>query len=68
VLITLLCFQFDKFWPTFGLLNHYKILEPIKFILVSFGVLIDAITAYLASYLVAKQNKTVALSPMKDYI
>jgi Na+/H+-dicarboxylate symporter len=68
VLITLLCFQFDKFWPAFGLLNHYKILEPIKLILVAFGVLIDAITAYLVSYLIARKNKTVALSNMKDYI
>ena len=68
VAITLLSYQFDRFWPTVGLLNHYKILEPIKLILVSFGVLIDVITASLAAYLIGYKEKEVSVKEMRDLI
>jgi len=68
VAITLLCYQFDRFWPTFGLLQHYKILEPIKMILVSFGVLIDVITSYLTSYLICHQEGIASPKEMRDFI
>ena len=68
VAITLLCYQFDRFWPTFGLLQHYKILEPIKLILVSFGVLLDVITSYLTSYLICHQEGIASPKAMRDFI
>jgi hypothetical protein len=68
VAITLLCYQFDRIWPTFGLLQHYKILEPIKLILVCFGVLLDVITAYIASYLIARQEDLAAPKEIRDMI
>jgi Na+/H+-dicarboxylate symporter len=68
VAITLLCYQFDRFWPTFGLLQHYKILEPIKMILVSFGVLIDVITSYLTSYLICHQEGIASPKETRDFI
>lgn len=68
VAITLLCYQFDRFWPTFGLLQHYKILEPIKMILVSFGVLLDVVTSYLTSYLICHQEGIASPKEMRDFI
>ena len=68
VAITLLCYQFDRFWPTFGLLQHYKILEPIKMILVSFGVFIDVITSYLTSYLICHQEGIASPKETRDFI
>ncbi len=68
IAITLLCYQFDRIWPTFGLLQHYKILEPIKLILVCFGVLLDVVTAYLASYLIARQEDLSAPKEIRDMI
>jgi Na+/H+-dicarboxylate symporter len=68
VAITLLCYQFDRFWPTFGLLQHYKILEPIKMILVSFGVLIDVTTSYLSSYLICHQEGMASPKETRDFI
>ena len=66
--ITLLCYQFDRFWPTFGLLEHYKILEPIKLILVSFGVFVDIITSFLVSYLIGYKEKDVSIKELRDFI
>jgi aerobic C4-dicarboxylate transport protein len=68
IAITLLCYQFDAFWPTFGLLQHYKILEPIKLILVSFGVFLDVITSYLVSYVVGKQEQALYPKELRDFI
>jgi Na+/H+-dicarboxylate symporter len=68
VSITLLCYQFDAFWPTFGLLQHYKILEPIKVVLVSFGVVLDIITSYLVSYIVGKQEQVLYPKELRDFI
>jgi hypothetical protein len=68
VAITLLCYQFDKLWPTFGLLQHYKILEPIKFILVAFGVFVDVITSHLTSYLICHQEGMATPKETRDFI
>jgi aerobic C4-dicarboxylate transport protein len=68
VAITLLCYQFDRFWPTFGLLHHYKILEPIKILLVSFGVFVDVITSYLTSYLICYQEGITSPKDPRDFI
>ncbi len=68
VAVTLLCYQFDRFWPTFGLLNHYKILEPIKFILVSFGVFLDVLTSFLVSYLISLKENLVSPKESRDFI
>jgi hypothetical protein len=68
VAVTLLCYQFDRFWPTFGLLNHYMILEPIKFLLVSFGIFLDVITSYLSTYLVSQKENLASVKDMRDFI
>jgi aerobic C4-dicarboxylate transport protein len=68
VAVTLLCYQFDRFWPTFGLLNHYMILEPIKFLLVSFGIFLDVITSYLSTYLVSLKENLASVKDMRDFI
>ena len=68
VAITLLCYQFDRLWPTFGLLQHYKILEPIKFILVSFGVFVDVITSFLTAYIIGKQENLASSKETRDFI
>ena len=68
VAITLLCYQFDNFWPTFGLLQHYKIMEPIKIILICAGVFLDVLTSHIVSYLIGKQEKLLSLKETRDFI
>ena len=66
--ITLLNYQFDQFWPTHGILNHMKILEPVMFILISLGVFLDIIVAYILSYLIGKSENMVKLNETKYFI
>jgi len=68
VAVTLLCYQFDRFWPTFGLLNHYKILEPVKFLLVSFGILMDVMTSHFVAYLISLKERLVSVKDVRDFI
>lgn len=68
VSLSLLSLQFDRFWPTFGIANHYKILEPAKGALVSLAVMLDAITAYLVSYVVTRKQGQIATREARDYI
>jgi hypothetical protein len=68
VAITIMSRQFEAFWPTFGLLEHYKILEPIKLILVSLSVMLDVITAHLASYMVSKRGPWLNVKEARDFI
>ena len=68
VSITLLDYQFDRFWPTYGILNHMKILEPIMFILISLGVFLDIIVVYVLSYMIGKSENMVKMNEMKYLI
>lgn len=68
VSITLLNYQFDRFWPTYGILNHMKILEPVMFILISLGVFLDMIVAYVISYIIGKSENLVKLNETKYFI
>jgi hypothetical protein len=68
VSLSLLSLQFDRFWPTFGIANHYKILEPVKGVLVSLAVMLDAITAYLVSYMVTRKQGQLAMKEGRDFI
>ena len=68
VSITLLSRLFDRFWPTFGLLEHYKILEPVKLVLVCFAVLLDVLTAWLACYLVGRTGGWLAVKESRDFV
>ncbi len=68
VSLSLLSLQFDRFWPTFGIANHYKILEPVKGVLVSLAVMLDAITAYLGSYMVTRKQAQLAIKEARDFI
>jgi Na+/H+-dicarboxylate symporter len=68
IAISLLCFLFDRFWPTFGLLQHYKILEPVKIILVCAGVFLDVLISYLVSFLIGHQEKMTSLKESRDFI
>ena len=66
--ITLMSRQFDAFWPTFGLLSHYTILEPVKMAIVALAVMLDVLTAYLAAYLVGRGGDWVNVRDAKDFI
>jgi len=68
VSLSLLSLQFDRFWPTFGIANHYKILEPVKGALVSLAVMVDAITAYLVSYVITRKQGQLAMKEARDFI
>jgi aerobic C4-dicarboxylate transport protein len=68
VSITLLNYQFDQFWPTYGILNHMKILEPVMFILISLGVFLDIIVAYVLSYIIGKSENLVKLNEIRYFI
>ncbi len=68
VSLSLLSLQFDRFWPTFGIANHYKILEPVRDVLVSLAVMLDVITAYLASYVITRKQGQLASKEARDYI
>ncbi len=68
VSLSLLSLQFDRFWPTFGIASHYKILEPVKGLLVSLAVMLDVITAYLAAYVITRKQGQLATKDARDYI
>jgi aerobic C4-dicarboxylate transport protein len=68
VSLSLLSLQFDRFWPTFGIASHYKILEPVKGVLVSLAVMLDATTAYLVAYVVARKQNQLAMKEARDFI
>jgi Na+/H+-dicarboxylate symporter len=68
VSLSLLSLQFDRFWPTFGIANHYKILEPVRDVLVSLAVMLDVITTYLVSYVITRKQGELASKEARDYI
>lgn len=63
VALSLLCGSYGK-----GLEEGYLILKPVAPLLISFGVLLDMITASLVSLLVARHERLQKEIDVKDYI